>query len=76
MTDTELNWLYAGLVARQEINPTYIMINRCACEAVLGRGSIGSGCYLTMLAIALKPTIRRNPQLLLIGTSLGIDYLR
>lgn len=76
ITDTELNWLYAGLVARQEINPTYIMINRWACEAVSGRGSIGSGCYLTMLAIALKPTIRRNPQLLLIGTSLGIDYLR
>jgi hypothetical protein len=27
-TDMELNWLYSGLIARQEIDRSYIMINR------------------------------------------------
>jgi hypothetical protein len=33
---------------------------------------IGSGCYLSILAISLKPGITRNPNHLLPGTSLGI----
>jgi hypothetical protein len=32
-------------------------------------GDIGSGCYLSMLAISLRPSITRNPKHLLPGTS-------
>jgi hypothetical protein len=52
------------------------MINRWCCEATSGAGDIGSGCYLPMLAISLRPGITRNPEHLLHGTSLGIEYLR
>jgi hypothetical protein len=34
---------------------------------------IGSGCYLSMLAISLRPGITRNPEHLLAGTSLGLN---
>jgi hypothetical protein len=51
LTDTELNWLYSALIARQPIDPTHLMINRWCCEATSGSGDIGSGCYLSMLAI-------------------------
>jgi hypothetical protein len=27
VTDTELNWLYSALIARQPIDPSYLMIN-------------------------------------------------
>jgi hypothetical protein len=27
VTDTELNWLYSALIAKQPIDPSYIMIN-------------------------------------------------
>jgi hypothetical protein len=45
------------------------------------RGNIGGGrywfgCYLSMLAISLRPGITKNPEHLLRGTSLGIEYLR
>ncbi|XP_025805305.1 uncharacterized protein LOC112884166 [Panicum hallii] len=76
VTDMELNWLYAGMIARQTIDPSYVMINRWACEAISGTGDTGLGCYLTMIAISLKPTIRRNPKFLLVGTSLGIEYMK
>jgi hypothetical protein len=52
------------------------MINRWCCEATSGSGDIGSGCYLSMLAISLKPGITRNPKHLLAGTSLGFDYMK
>jgi hypothetical protein len=39
-------------------------------------GDIGSGCYLSMLAISLRPAIPRNPEHLLAGTSLGFDYMK
>jgi hypothetical protein len=52
------------------------MINRWCCEATSGAGDIGSGCYLSMLAISLQPGITRNPEHLLRGTSLGFEYLR
>jgi hypothetical protein len=42
----------------------------------IGAGDIGSGCYLSMLAISLRPGITKNPEHLLRGTSLGIEYLR
>jgi hypothetical protein len=76
VTDTELNWLYSALIAMQPIDPSYLMINRWCCEATSGAGHIGSGCYLSMLAISLRPGITRNPKHLLRGTSLGIEYLR
>jgi hypothetical protein len=52
------------------------MINRWCCEATSGVGHIGSGCYLSTLAFSLRPGIARNPDHLLRGTSLGIEYLR
>jgi hypothetical protein len=76
VTDTELNWLYSALIAKQPIDPSYLMINHWCCEATSGAGDIGSGCYLSMLAISLRPGITRNPEHLLRGTSLGIEYLR
>jgi hypothetical protein len=76
VTDTELNWLYSALIAKQPIDPSYLMINRWCCEETSGAGDIGTGCYLSMLAISLRPGITRNPKHLLRGTSLGIEYLR
>jgi hypothetical protein len=76
VTDTELNWLYSALIAKQPIDPSYLMINRWCCEATLGSGDIGSRCYLSMLAISLRPGITRNPEHLLCGTSLGLEYLK
>jgi hypothetical protein len=71
VTDTELNWLYSALIAKQPIDPSYLMINRWCCEATSGAGHIGSGCYLSMLAFSLRPGIARNPDHLLRGTSLS-----
>jgi hypothetical protein len=76
VTDTEVNWLYSALIARQPINPTHLMINQWCCEATSGSGNIGSGCYLSMLAISLRPGITRNPEHLLPGTSLGFEYMK
>jgi hypothetical protein len=41
VTDRELNWLYSGLVKKQRINPTYIMIDRWTCEAISSTGDVG-----------------------------------
>jgi hypothetical protein len=76
ITNTKLNWLYSALITRQPINPTQLMINRWRCEATPGSGDIGSGCYLSMLAISLRPVIPRNPERLLAGTSLGYEYMK
>jgi hypothetical protein len=46
--DTELNCLYSALIARQPIDPSYLMINRSCCEETSGSGDIGSGCYLSI----------------------------
>jgi hypothetical protein len=35
-----------------------------------------SGCYLSMLAISSRPGITRNPEHLLVGTSLGFEYMK
>jgi hypothetical protein len=76
ITDMEVNWLYSALIARQLIDPNHLMINRWCFEATSCSGDIGSGCYLSMLAISLRPGITRNPEHLLVGTSLGIDYTK
>jgi hypothetical protein len=62
VTDTELNRLYSALIARKPIDPSYLMINRWCCEATSGSGDIGSGCYISMSAISLRPGILRNPE--------------
>jgi hypothetical protein len=76
ITNTELNWLCSALIARQPIDPSHLMMNRWCCEATSGSRDIGSGCYLSMLAIFLRPGIARNPNHLLPGTSLGFEYMR
>jgi hypothetical protein len=76
VTNTELNWLYSALIVWQPIDPSYLMINQWCCEATSGSGDIGSGCYLSMLAISLGPGIPKNPEHLLLGTSLGFEYLK
>jgi hypothetical protein len=75
VTNTELNWLYLALISKQPIDPSHLMINRWCCEATSGSGDIGSGCYLSMLAISLRPGITRNPEHLLRGTPLGFEFL-
>jgi hypothetical protein len=62
--------------AKQPIDLTHLMINRWCCEATSGSRDIGSGCYLSMLAISLKPGITRKPKHLLAGTSLGFEYMK
>jgi hypothetical protein len=52
VTDTELNWLYSALIARQLIDPSYLMINRWCCEQhrvreILVRG-VTSPCWLSL----------------------------
>jgi hypothetical protein len=43
ITNTELNWLYSALIARQPNDPTHLMINRWCCEATSGSGDIRFG---------------------------------
>jgi hypothetical protein len=76
VTYMELNWLYSALIATQAIDPSHLMINRWCCKATSGSGDIGSGCYLSMLAISLRLGIPRNPEHLILGTSIGFDYLK
>jgi hypothetical protein len=76
ITDMEVNWLYSALIAKQPIDPTYPMINQWCCEATSGSGDIGSGLYLSMLAISLRPGITRNSKHLPPGTSLGFEYMK
>jgi hypothetical protein len=54
----ELNWLYSALIARQPIDPSHLTINRWCCESTSGSRDIGSGCYLSMLAISLRPVLQ------------------
>jgi hypothetical protein len=76
VSDTESNWLYSALIAKQPIDPSHLMVNRWCCEATSGSRDIGSGCYLSILAISLRPGITRNPEHLLPGTSLGFEYMK
>jgi hypothetical protein len=76
ITNTELNWIYLALIARQPIDPTHLIINRWCCEATSGLGDIGSGFYVSKLAISLRPGIPRNPKHLLAGNSLGFEYMK
>jgi hypothetical protein len=76
ITDMEVNWLYSALIVGQPIDPTHLMINWWRCEATSGSEDIGSRCYLSMLAISLRPRIPRDPECLLVSTYLGFDYLK
>jgi hypothetical protein len=76
VTDTKLNWIYSDLIARYPIDLSYLMMNRWCYEATSGSEDIGSDCYLSMLAISLRPGISRNPEHLLPGATLGFAYLK
>jgi hypothetical protein len=71
ITNTELNWLHSALIAKWPIDPTHLW-STGGVVATSSSEDIGSGCYLSMLTISLKPGITRNPNHLLPGTSLGI----
>jgi hypothetical protein len=43
VTNTELNWLYSALIAKQPIDPSYLMINRWCCEETSGAGHMVRG---------------------------------
>jgi hypothetical protein len=72
VTDTKLNRLYSAFIARQPIDPSYLMINWWCCEATSGSGDIGSGYYLSMLAISLRPGITKNPKIFYPGLPLDL----
>lgn len=76
VTDRELNWLYSGLVKKQRINPTYIMIDRWTCEAISGTGDVGSGCYLTQIAHVVTGGLRGIPRFYLKGVAMDIEHLK
>jgi hypothetical protein len=76
VTNTEVNWVYSALIVGLPIYLTHLMINQWCCEATSGSGDISSRCYLSMLAISLRPRIKRNPEHLLPGTSLGFEYMK
>jgi hypothetical protein len=67
VTDTELNWLYSALIAKQPIDPSYLMINRWCCEATSGAGHIGLGCYLSMLASPYGWGSQETPNIFCVG---------
>lgn len=76
ITNGELNWLYATLVKKQTIDPTYMMVERWLCEITSGRGVIGSGCCLTMIAKSLNPNIKVNKKYFFKGTDFGIEVMK
>ena len=76
VTDQELNWMYAALVKKQVIDPTYIMVERWICEASSGTGEVGLGCYLTMIARAMNPGLRVIQKYYVPGRDIGIEHLR
>jgi hypothetical protein len=75
VTDMKLNRLYSALIARQPIDPSYLMINRWVVKQHRLREILVRGVTLSMLAISLRPGIPRNPVHLLPRTSLGFEYM-
>jgi hypothetical protein len=67
VNDMELNWLYSALIAKQPIDPSYLMINRWCCEATSGAGHIGLGCYLSMLASPYGWGSQETPNIFCVG---------
>jgi hypothetical protein len=68
ITNTELDRLYLALPGSQS-TPLNLWSNG-GVVATSSSGDIGSGCYLSMLAISLRPGITRNPKHLLPGLPL------
>jgi hypothetical protein len=54
----ELNWLYSALPGSQSTPLT--LGSTGGVVATSGSGDIGSGCYISMLSISLRPDISRN----------------
>jgi hypothetical protein len=61
ITNTELNWLYSALIARQPIDPTHLMINRWCCEATSGWRDIGSGVLPLHVGYLFKTGYYKEP---------------
>ena len=76
VTDQELNWMYAALVKKQVMDPTYIMVDRWVCEASSSTGEVGSGCYLTLIAQAMNPELGVIQKYYVPGRDMGIEHLR
>jgi hypothetical protein len=74
ITNMELNWLYLALPGSQSTPLTLWSTGGVVKQHRIR--DIGSGCYLFILAIPLRPGITRNPKHLLAGTSLGFDYMK
>ena len=70
VTDQELNWMYAALMKKQVIDPTYIIVDRWVCEASFGMGEVGLGCYLT-LSPGHESGVRGDPKILCPGKGYG-----
>ncbi|CAN6234472.1 unnamed protein product [Urochloa humidicola] len=73
--EQELNWMYAALVKKTKIDPSYIMVNRWIEEATLGFGKIGMACCLITIAIAMVPDIGVNLKFTVRGTEMDGKFL-
>jgi hypothetical protein len=74
ITNMELNWLYSALPGSQSTPLTLWSTGGVVKQHRIR--DIGSGCYLFILAIPLRPGITRNPKHLLAGTSLDLIIWR
>ena len=52
------------------------MINRWLAEATSGTKTVGSGCYLTMIASFFKPDIDRDPDWFIKGGSIDARTMK
>lgn len=52
------------------------MIERWLCEATSGTKEIGSGCYLTMVALSLNPRIEPSYEFYMKGSAFGIEAMK
>ncbi len=62
VTDMELNWLYSALIARQLIDPSYLMINRWCCEATSGAVTYWFGVLPLYVGLLPATGDRKKPR--------------
>jgi hypothetical protein len=72
ITNTDLNWLYSALIAKQPIDPTHLMINRLCCGNI-EFGRYWFGVLPLHVGYLFETGYTRNPKHLLPGTSLGLN---
>jgi hypothetical protein len=73
ITNTELNWLYSALIARQPIDPTHLMINQWCCEAT---SVYWFGVLLLHVGYLFETGYYKEPEASPSRTSLGFDYMK